>query len=62
MSLLLGVVALCLLLEGAIPLLAPDLFRRRMEEMAKMAPGQLRFVGLIMCAAGFILGVLALAV
>lgn len=61
MSLILGALALCLLMEGMIPLLWPDFFRRRLAQMGEMTAGQLRFVGLVMSAAGLLLGALALA-
>lgn len=61
MNWLLGLLALCLLLEGVMPLLWPEFFRQRMAQMGAMAPGQLRFVGLAMCVAGLLLGALALA-
>ena len=59
MSFVLGVLALCLLLEGAVPLLWPDFFRRRMAQMSEMTPGQLRFLGLAMCAASAVIGAIA---
>ena len=59
MSFILGVLALCLFLEGVVPLLWPDFFRRRMAQMGEMAPGQLRFVGLAMCVAAGVMGAVA---
>ena len=60
MSWMLGLLALCLLMEGVIPLLWPEFFRRRLAQMSQMAPGQLRFIGLAMCVGGGLLGALAL--
>lgn len=44
--------ALVLVFEGLMPLLAPASWRRMFSEMLKMRDGQLRFFGLICLLAG----------
>ena len=55
MSFALAVVGACLILEGALPLLAPKLWRRRMAVLFALSPGQLRSVGLLSVFAGLVL-------
>lgn len=55
MSFVLAVVGACLILEGALPLLAPKLWRKRMTEMLALSPGQLRSVGLLSVLGGLLL-------
>lgn len=47
--------ALVLILEGLLPLLAPGAWRRMFSEILKMQDGQLRFFGLISLSAGCLL-------
>ena len=46
---------LMLVLEGALPLLAPRAWRETFKRMIAMRDGQLRFIGLITMAAGLLL-------
>lgn len=46
---------LMLVLEGALPLLAPALWRQTFQRMLAMSDGQLRFVGLSSMLGGLIL-------
>jgi hypothetical protein len=49
---------LVLVLEGLLPLLAPDTWRDAFRRLTELTDGQLRFVGLISIAIGaIILGV-----
>jgi uncharacterized protein YjeT (DUF2065 family) len=47
--------ALVLIFEGLLPLLAPTLWRRVFTEMLRLRDGQLRFFGLISIASGVLL-------
>ena len=44
---------LVLILEGALPLLAPSLWQRLVKFAATVKPANLRLIGLIMMATGF---------
>lgn len=44
-----------LILEGAMPLLAPKAWRQTFQRMIELRDGQLRFVGLISMLAGLLL-------
>ncbi|HMN21453.1 MAG TPA: DUF2065 family protein [Ottowia sp.] len=46
---------LVFVLEGLLPLLAPDAWRRAFTQMLQLRDGQLRFFGLVAVAAGLAL-------
>jgi uncharacterized protein YjeT (DUF2065 family) len=46
---------LMLVLEGALPLLAPRMWRQTFQRMIDLNDGQLRFVGMASMAGGFML-------
>lgn len=48
-------VALALVLEGFLPLVAPAVWRRVLGEMLKLQDGQLRFFGLMTLCSGLLL-------
>jgi len=50
--------ALMLVIEGLLPLLAPDLWRQTFRRMIEMSDGQLRFVGLASMLGGALLLIL----
>jgi len=43
---ILAIAGMVLLLEGALPFLAPAMWRETMMRIAKMQDGQIRFIGL----------------
>lgn len=47
--------ALMLVLEGLLPLVAPQTWRETFKRMIQLKDGQLRFVGLMSIVAGFVL-------
>ena len=47
--------ALMLVLEGLLPLMAPGLWRQTFQRMINLNDGQLRFVGLASMAGGMLL-------
>ena len=47
--------ALVLVLEGLLPLLAPDTWREAFRRLTELSDGQLRFIGLLSTAIGAIL-------
>ncbi|WP_439519192.1 DUF2065 domain-containing protein [Hydrogenophaga sp.] len=49
------VLALVLIVEGLLPLLAPGLWRRMFSEMLRLRDGQLRFFGLTSIIGGALL-------
>ena len=49
------VLALVLIVEGLLPLLAPSLWRRMFLEMLRLRDGQLRFFGLMSIIGGALL-------
>ncbi len=49
------VLALVLIVEGLLPLLAPALWRRMFTEMLRLRDGQLRFFGLMSVVGGLLL-------
>ncbi len=49
------VLALVLIVEGLLPLLAPGLWRRLFTELMGLRDGQLRFFGLMSVAGGVLL-------
>jgi hypothetical protein len=49
------VLALVLIVEGLLPLLAPGLWRRMFTEMLRLRDGQLRFFGLLSILGGALL-------
>lgn len=49
------VLALVLIVEGLLPLLAPGLWRRMFTEMLRLRDGQLRFFGLMSIVGGVLL-------
>ncbi len=54
-DLLVPAVALMLVLEGALPLLAPRVWRGVFRQMTEMRDGQIRFVGLASVVVGGVL-------
>lgn len=50
--------ALMLMLEGLMPLIAPTVWRQVFQRMTRWADGQLRFAGLMSVLAGIILFIL----
>lgn len=48
-------VALVLIFEGLLPLLAPKLWRRAFSDLLKLRDGQLRFFGLMALGTGLLL-------
>jgi hypothetical protein len=48
-------VALVLIFEGLLPLVAPSVWRRAFSEMLKLRDGQLRFFGLMTLGGGLLL-------
>jgi uncharacterized protein len=48
-------IALVLVFEGLLPLLAPSVWRRVFLDMLKLQDGQLRFFGLITLGSGVLL-------
>lgn len=52
---LITALALMLVLEGMLPLLAPPLWRQTFQRMVAMSDGQLRFVGLASMLGGLLL-------
>jgi len=47
--------SLLLIMEGLGPALIPGKWRRYLQEIARLAPGQLRTVGVLMVLAGAVL-------
>jgi uncharacterized protein len=54
-DLLLAGLALLLIFEGALPLLAPRLWRETMQQAMALSDGQLRFLGLLALLGGLLL-------
>jgi uncharacterized protein YjeT (DUF2065 family) len=54
-STLVTAVALVLVLEGALPFVAPSLWREAFRRMIEMSDGQIRFIGLTSMLAGLLL-------
>lgn len=54
-DLLLGALALMLVIEGLLPLLAPGLWRQVFARVLAMSDGQIRFIGLASMAAGVVM-------
>ncbi len=52
--------SLMLVLEGALPFLAPSTWRRTFRRLVELSDGQLRFVGLSAMIVGLVLMVLVL--
>ena len=52
---LLATLGLVLLIEGALPFVAPDRWRRMFTELLRHHDGQIRFFGLICLVLGLIL-------
>jgi uncharacterized protein len=50
---LLAAFALVLVIEGALPLLAPRLWRESFRKLTDLTDGQLRFIGLVSIVLGF---------
>jgi len=46
--------ALVLIIEGLLPLLAPGLWRRVFTDLLRLRDGQIRFYGLLSVAAGLL--------
>ena len=59
-GLLLSAVGLMLVLEGLVPLISPRQWRSVFEQAAKLADGQLRFLGLLALLIGAALLVFSL--
>jgi hypothetical protein len=49
---LLAALALVLVVEGIMPLLAPGLWRESFRKLVELTDGQLRFIGLVSIAIG----------
>lgn len=49
-----GALALVLILEGTLPLLAPGLWRDTFRRLVDLSDGQLRFLGLVSIAIGIV--------
>lgn len=54
-STLVTALALVLVLEGALPFIAPSLWREAFRRMIEMSDGQIRFIGLTSMLAGLVL-------
>jgi len=54
-DLLLGAVALMLVLEGLLPFLSPQTWRRAFERVTRLSDGQIRFFGLTCMVVGLLL-------
>ncbi|MFM6985586.1 MAG: DUF2065 domain-containing protein [Hydrogenophaga sp.] len=54
-DLLWSAMALVLIFEGLLPLVAPRLWRRVFTEMLRLQDGQIRFFGLLCMLAGWLL-------
>ncbi len=54
-GIVLNALAVMLILEGAFPLLLPQVWREAFKRMMMLNDGQLRFVGLVYLMAGLIL-------
>jgi uncharacterized protein YjeT (DUF2065 family) len=52
---LLGALALMLVIEGLLPLVAPASWRRVFEQAVRLGDGQIRFIGLCSILAGLVL-------
>jgi hypothetical protein len=52
---LLLAVGLMLILEGLMPMVAPDRWRRLFEQILKLEEGQIRFFGMFMVLTGLLL-------
>jgi uncharacterized protein len=46
---------LMLIIEGAMPLIAPKLWRDTFKRLIEMADGQIRFLGLLSAGSGLVL-------
>ena len=57
-KLLLMAIALMLVIEGALPFVAPNLWRDTFRRITQMSDGQIRFVGLTSMLIGLLLLVL----
>ena len=51
---LLAALALVLVIEGLLPLLAPRLWRESFHKLVELTDGQLRFIGIVSVAVGLI--------
>lgn len=51
---LLAACAMVLVLEGALPLVAPGLWRQAFTRLTQLSDGQLRFIGLVSIGIGVI--------
>jgi uncharacterized protein len=52
---LIAAFALMLVLEGILPLLAPQTWRQTFRRMVEFSDGQLRFIGVLSMAGGLLL-------
>jgi uncharacterized protein YjeT (DUF2065 family) len=57
---LLAGLALMLVIEGVLPLVAPKLWREAFKALIEMKDGQIRFAGLVSMATGLVLLAFAL--
>jgi uncharacterized protein len=55
MAVLLTALGIVFILEGLLPFAAPALYQRMVQQIAALAPGQIRFYGLISVGLGLIL-------
>lgn len=53
-------VALMLIIEGAMPLMAPDTWRKTLQRVMEFSNGQIRFIGLAAMLAGMLMLVVLL--
>lgn len=60
MAALLTALALMLVIEGLLPLIAPTAWRETFRRLIELRDGQIRFIGAVSIAAGVILLLLAL--
>lgn len=58
-STLLLAFGLVLVIEGVLPLMAPQAWKQTFQRMVEMKDGQLRFVGLVSMLAGLMIVLLA---
>lgn len=58
-STLLLAFGLVLVIEGVLPLIAPQAWKQTFQRMVEMKDGQLRFVGLVSMLAGLMIVLLA---
>jgi uncharacterized protein len=55
MTTLLIALGLVFVIEGLLPFASPELYQKTVQQIAALAPGQIRFYGLISIAIGLVL-------